>query len=154
MTDRLIAEVRDYQELVAALRARVVELGVASETIDEVAGIPLRYTAKLLAPIPVKGLGRFSMGPLLGALALKLLVVEDTEMVEKLRHRWVPTRNASRSMLATKSPARSRFPRGPAFATLMQARRVLKQSPEQRSRIATKAARARWSKRRRPASRV
>jgi hypothetical protein len=146
MSDRVIAVVRDYGELIAALRARVVELGSAGETIDDVAGLPLRYTMKLLAPIPVKALGRTSMGPLLGALGLKLVVVEDTEAFERIRRRLVKAKNAHHSMLTTKRRLRSRFPRGPEFARVMRARGILKTSPKQRSRLARKAARVRWGR--------
>lgn len=144
-----LVEVRDYQELIAALRARVVELGTAGETIDHVAGLPLRYTMKLLAPIPVKALGPTSMGPLLGALGLKLVVMEDAEVLEKIRRRLVPTKNAGVAMLASKrrkprsfSPLRG----NPDLARVMQSRWVLSRSPKQRSALARRAARARWAK--------
>jgi hypothetical protein len=74
---RQLAIVRDHQELIAALRARVVELGAAGETLDDVAGLPLRYTMKLLAPTPIKTLGRTSMCRRWAVLGLKLLVVEE-----------------------------------------------------------------------------
>jgi hypothetical protein len=111
-----------------------------------VAGLPLRYTMKLLAPIPIKALGPTSMGPLLGALGLKLVVMEDTEVLEKIRRRLVPSKNARHNMLATKRRAKWRFPRGPEFARLMGARGILKASPKQRSRIARHAARIRWAR--------
>jgi hypothetical protein len=60
--DRHLAIVHSYAELIAALRARVVELGTTGEAVDELSGLPARYTAKLLAlPVPVKGLGPISL---------------------------------------------------------------------------------------------
>jgi len=79
--------VRDYQQLLDALRFRQNQLNISRETIDEVAGLPQRYTSKLLAPFPIKGVGRISLGPLLGALGLKLLVVEDIEALDRVRSR-------------------------------------------------------------------
>jgi hypothetical protein len=87
---RQLAVCRSYAELIAVLRARVAELGASGETVDDVAGLPLRYTMKLLTPIPVKALGRTSMGPLLGVLGLKLVVMEDTEAFEKIRPAFGP----------------------------------------------------------------
>src|SRR5215472_11152373 len=43
---RQIAVVRSYDELVLALRARAFELGATHDSIDEVAGLPMRYTSK------------------------------------------------------------------------------------------------------------
>jgi hypothetical protein len=42
----------------------------------------------------MKGLGRVSLGPLLGALALKLAVMPDNDALAKIRHR-LPARDAS-----------------------------------------------------------
>jgi hypothetical protein len=147
--DRHLAVCRSYQELIAALRMRVAELGAAGETIDDVAGLPLRYTMKLLAPIPVKALGRTSMGPLLGALGLKLVVVEDAEALEKIRRRLVPAKNAKPAMLSEPRPKKrhhSMFHGNPELARMMRQRGILALSPKQRSAIARKAAQARWRK--------
>ena len=144
-----LTEVRDYQELIAALRARVVELGTAGETIDHVAGLPLRYTMKLLAPIPIKALGPTSMGPLLGALGLKLVVMEDAEVLEKIRRRLVPAKNANSAMLTQRKHKRrgfSLFRGNPEMARMLRQRGILKRSPKQRSALARRAARVRWAK--------
>jgi hypothetical protein len=82
-----IAVVTDYRDLVVALRHRIVELGTSMESVDEVAGLPQRYTAKLLAPGGQKSLGRISLGPILGALGLKLAVLPDDEALARIRHR-------------------------------------------------------------------
>src|SRR6266705_2966675 len=143
MVDRVIAEVRDYQQLISALRARVVELGAAGETLDDVAGLPLRYTMKTL--------GRTSMGPLLGVLGLKLLVVEDTEALERVRRRLTPAKNANTAMLTQRTRKRRRFlpfKDNPDFARVARQQGILARSPKQRSRLASRAARARWANRR------
>ncbi len=87
MTDtpsRVLAEAADYVSLLDAFRARAAELGITRLEIDEIGGLTSGRASKLLAPIPIKGFGRTSLGPLLGALALKLVVVEDPAMLPRV----------------------------------------------------------------------
>jgi hypothetical protein len=142
-------EVRDYAQLIRAIRSWIAELGTAGETIDDVAGLPLRYTMKLLAPVPVKGIGRTSLGPLLGALGLKLVVAVDHEQLERIRHRLIARHHASTAMLAQGKPRNRHylaFKGDPDIARIFVAHRVLSQSPRQRSTVARIAAKARWAK--------
>jgi hypothetical protein len=62
-------------------------LGTHMEAVDEVAGLPVRYTSKLMSANNQTSLGRVSLGPLLGALALKLAVVPDQDALARVRHR-------------------------------------------------------------------
>ncbi len=157
MTDRVIATVcsRDgYAGLMAALLARMLELDTTCESVDEVAGLPDRYVSKLFAPVPIKGIGRKSLGPLLRALGIKLILVEDSGIMgrvrEELSRRETVNRNyyAGRKVQATRPRKRNTFPSGPDFARVMRARQLLTQTPKQRSAIARKAAKARWRKKR------
>jgi hypothetical protein len=102
-----IAVVTEYAGLVTALRQRIVELGTHMEAVDEVAGLPLRYTSKLMSANNQTSLGRVSLGPLLGALALKLAVVPDDDALASLRHRL-----------------RQRGPRGPKLTDAAHRRRA------------------------------
>jgi len=61
---RRLATVRDYAELHLALRARAEELALSRTTLDEIAGLTPGHSSKLLAPRPIKFLGRVSLGPL------------------------------------------------------------------------------------------
>lgn len=144
-TDRIIATVRDYDQLVAALRARVAEFGVSAEVIDDTAGLPVRYTSKLLAPIPIKGIGRVSLGPMLGALGLKLIVVEDTEALARVQARL---KRKADQYAHTGMHTRSRHQwRGDSqWGKVLAARRILMLTPRQRTKIAKRAAAARWRK--------
>jgi hypothetical protein len=90
MSDQPLAVVYDYGQLLDALRARVAELSTPMEVVDDVAGLPQRYTSKLLAPCPVKGIGAISMGPLLGALGLRLIVEIDREAFDRIKHQVGP----------------------------------------------------------------
>lgn len=90
MTDtpsRILAEATDYTSLLDAFRARAAELGIARLEIDEIGGLASGYAAKLLGPNPIKTFGRISLGPLLGALALKIVIVEDTDMLPRVAGR-------------------------------------------------------------------
>jgi hypothetical protein len=92
MSDTLapLAIVTDYLGLVTALRRRIVELGTGMESVDAVAGLPARYTSKLLSRNHRTSLGQTSMGPILGALGLKLAVLPDDEALAKVIDRLPP----------------------------------------------------------------
>jgi hypothetical protein len=92
---RVIGEVNGangYSGLVAVLRSWVCQLDTSYEAIDEVAGWQGRYVSKLLAPSALKALGRTSMGAVLGALGLKLIVAVDESALAKVRHRLSQSR--------------------------------------------------------------
>jgi hypothetical protein len=143
-TERLLGEVHDYAELLDALRKRLSELGTSMERVDDVAGLPSRYTSKLFAPVQIKSLGRVSMGPLLGALGLKLLVIEDPAAFARVKHRLVRKKYAGGGMLAVE---KNIWRRTPALARKIRHLQVLKQTPRRRREIACNAARRRWAKR-------
>jgi hypothetical protein len=82
-----LAEIHEFHELVAALKARMHELNITMDTLDAIAGLPCRFSAKILAKKPLKGLGPISLGAIIGALGLKLIVVEDEEALSLVRSR-------------------------------------------------------------------
>jgi hypothetical protein len=146
-----LAEVRSYDELVLALRDRVSKLGVTCESIDYVAGLPQRYTNKLLSgPVPVRTFGRRSLGPVLQSLGLKLvLCLDDESDFEKLKQRLSPVRHPGNGMQATQRPPRRRFFfQEPGAAVLARAHQLVTQSKRRRRAIARRAAKLRWAKRR------
>lgn len=149
---RKVCVVRSYDELIAALRGRADDIKLTRTNIDEaMKTLPDGYAAKLLAPVPVKTLGRVSLGPMLQVLGLAIVLVEDQEALERVRKRVrgrVKVTDTGRNILATKKRRRSRFPKGSDHARLMRARQILNQTPEQRSKIARKAVRVRWRKER------
>ena len=53
-----LGTVRDYDDLVAVIRARMIELDVTLATVDHVAGLPTNYASKLLGPKRSKAFGR------------------------------------------------------------------------------------------------
>lgn len=90
------AVIRNYAQLIAVVRARIDELNVAAETIDDVAGLPTRYTAKLLCPMQMKALGRHSLGPMLGTVGLALVAVDDDEALARVQSRLSKRRGGRR----------------------------------------------------------
>jgi hypothetical protein len=141
----IIGEARTYDELIWLFRKRCDQLGASMERLDDVAGLPQRYISKLLAPAPIKGIGRVSLGPMLGALGLVLVVNEDAQALAKIKHRLVPSAHAGTTMLAQRKDKRFLIFRGnPDLARLIRKRQVLKQSPRKRREIARNAALIRW----------
>jgi hypothetical protein len=91
---RILGEFIDYDTMLAAVRARVAEVGVNTERFEEFAGLPKGYLSKLIGVNPTRRIAMTSMGPLFGALGMRGKFVEDRAATERLKHR-VPRRNGS-----------------------------------------------------------
>jgi hypothetical protein len=145
-----LAICHDYNELLAAIRHRRDELRISHFTLDHVSGIPSGYASKLLASPPMKRLGALSLGPVLGALGLRLLVVDDPAALARVSARLVKKqrKHADRSMLTDQPCQRQRFLPflDRAFARTARARGLSLQTPQRRQEIARKAAKARWAR--------
>lgn len=81
MTPVVIA---NYSDLVDALRARADELGATRQQIDASSGLPDGYSSKLLGPSKIRSMGVISLGPILGALGIKLIAVADDDALQRL----------------------------------------------------------------------
>lgn len=139
---RVIATVATYDELIDALRERVRELNVSHATLDDVAGLPARYVSKLLADPAPKRLGLTSMGPLLGALGVELIVVESADAMRRIANQLDPRQ---RQLADGKSaPVVIRLGRRKLkrLASLGGKARAAKLSAKQRRMIARRAGRA------------
>jgi hypothetical protein len=90
MTEEPLGVCRTADDLRAVLRARFQELGVSFETVDHIAGLPTRYTAKVLGLQPNRGFGQISLDALLGAAGIKLIAVSDSEALDRVRGRLEP----------------------------------------------------------------
>ena len=85
---KVIAEFTNYNELIDALNRRKADLGLSCLLMDELGGLPHGYTAKVLGPGRVKGLGAISTDAINGVLGVKFAVIEDLEAVKRMEHRW------------------------------------------------------------------
>jgi hypothetical protein len=83
------SEITDYDSLLMLLRARADELQISRGTIDHITGLPDGLSAKILSLNQLRRIGMISLGPLLDALALKLVAVPDDEAFERNRSRYV-----------------------------------------------------------------
>jgi hypothetical protein len=141
---RQLAEATDYDGLIAAIRNRAAELQVAGETLDEISGLPNRYCAKLIGPKPIRRIGAISLGPLLGALGIKLIIAEDEDALRRVAGR-LRKRDARlvRNSVVHLTKTKREYQKmgrigGPLSRTYMSEQRA--------SEIGRKAAQARWSK--------
>jgi hypothetical protein len=145
-----LAVVRDYEQLNAALRARVDQLGISLETLDHLCGFWAGYSSHLLAPKPqgnMRCLGKMSLGSVLGGVGLKIVLVEDRDALAKVRSRLVESDKAQ-TRKENPRPAGSKR-RENVFTVLGRAgghARMAVLSAKQRIALSRKANRARWSR--------
>jgi hypothetical protein len=93
---RIVAEFSDYPGLLAALRARVNELGINGQRFDAFAGLPDGYLSKLIGPNPVRRIGMISMGPLFDALGIRAVLIENGDYTKRLLNRLKPNNQSFR----------------------------------------------------------
>jgi hypothetical protein len=97
MPDRIIAECREYFDLIDALRLRFQELKVTSLSIEEVAGIPSGFFNKTVAAMPTKKLGLNTLLLLMQVMGLRIsVVVDETPAFEEIRGRLEPSKYPDR----------------------------------------------------------
>src|SRR5271154_4337122 len=149
---RIVAAVGSYPDLLAALRTRASELEVTYATIERLALLADGHVSKLLSTRPAKHLGLSSFGPLLYALGLKMLLVEDAEAlaVNMQSQHWETRCGPTMLTDAEHRPitiyVNRRLMRRLARKSVEARKRKI--PPEQRSKIARNAAQARWQRHR------
>jgi len=89
-----VATFDTYAGMLEAIRARVNELQVNGERLDEYVGLPRGYYSKVAGARPIRRLGMTSFAPILNGLGLKCQFVEDQNATERLKNR-LPPRNSS-----------------------------------------------------------
>jgi hypothetical protein len=83
-----IGEAASHDELVALLRERQTALQLSDQTLDALAGLTHGHISKLLGPGRARGLSEISMNALLGALAVRFVIVEDAAQVVRMKPHW------------------------------------------------------------------
>jgi hypothetical protein len=146
--DLSLGVVHDYASLHDALRRRADQLQLSRATLDNLTGLADGHSSKLLALSHPKILGEKSFGLLLAALGLRLVVEEDPQALAKYAARCKPraewqVRDGMRTIARIR---RREWLFTPKRAKEVAALRMAKLSPEQRQRLARRAARARWPK--------
>lgn len=157
---------RTEADMVEAYRQRIRELNITFATVDAISGLPDGYTAKLMGPHPIKGLGEKAIEGLNGALGIGFAVTEDPEQIARVNGRWVKRKRAvdkkkrlSMTLsiedydveivritpeLQAKLTPRERMSMGGKRGGK---RRLKMMGKRARQRIATHAARMRWARR-------
>lgn len=141
---RQIAIVASYDDLQEAMRRRADELELTRCTIDRLARLQPGYASKLLAPRPMKRLSDETLGFMLPALAMKLVLIEDEEALQQVMARSTP--RLLPSVLGTTlhwKMSRRELKRRQRNGGK---KRMAKMTPKQRSAHGRKMARARWRK--------
>jgi hypothetical protein len=139
---RPIATVRSYDDLRRAVADYCDRIAMSRMELDAEAGLTDGHAAKLLSARARKKLGIVTLGRVMAAAGLVLIVAIDPD---------APYRDLDVSNIESK---RQRYDRakhwrnikGSAWGRRLVAMRNVKLSPEQRSEIARNAARARWSR--------
>jgi hypothetical protein len=132
----------DYEGMLAAVRARVRELEVSGEALDDYAGLPAGYLSKLIGAQPTRRIGMTSMGPLFDALGIYCVVLKDLDATARLKSRLRP-RNGSfvRATYTLRAVTDRQWRR---IQKLGRAARWQKLNKQQRSEIMRQVASRRW----------
>jgi len=86
----ILAEVRDYETLLDAIRVRKAQLQLSNDALEQLAGLCEGHLSKLLPQSPTKKAGWFTLSLMLPALGSKLVLVEDPVAMERIRPRLKP----------------------------------------------------------------
>ena len=82
--------ISDYTGLVEAIRQRVDEMGLTRMELDHQAGLQSGYSGKLLSRKQLRSFGKASLGPTLGAIGCRLILVEDPAQADLIKARMTP----------------------------------------------------------------
>jgi hypothetical protein len=148
LDERALATVTDYDGMIGALRARMLELGVTNETIGAIAGFASGYVGKLLAPSRIKNLGPMSFGVMLQSLGLKLIVVEDAKTSAKMRPQWAQRKKAAPLVAMLRKQPRATWLFTSRSGRRAAKARAEKLSASERHSIALNAITVRWQRER------
>lgn len=88
MSEPLSVEIRDYDDLIAAIRAAKALRGLSDNFADELAGLTRGHIQKIVGPSRQKPLSPMTFNAILGTLAVKLVLVEDPEIASRMEARW------------------------------------------------------------------
>ena len=130
-----IGTARSYDDVRRIVAEHCASLGLSRAELDAEAGIADGNAAKALARRARKRMGWVTLGRILAATGLVLQVAIDPD-----------AQAAPQARSARTSRQHWRRQRGSAWGKRMAARRALALSAEQRSAIARRAAKARWSR--------
>jgi hypothetical protein len=106
---RMVAEIFDYNDLWRSVRDRVDAMELTRSAVNELAGLPDNYISKVLGPSQVRKFGNVSLGPTLGSIGCRLVLVEDpvaTERIMKRRKRKQKQKRPLKLLAPPSQPAK------------------------------------------------
>jgi hypothetical protein len=143
--------IRDHAEIADGLRALQDFRGLSNEELEHLAGLARGHVDKCLGPSRQKSIGKATLNYLLSALGGQLVLMRDLRQEQTMRRRW-EGRNGKQIRVVT---------HGMSKVQLLQAKTIIfKQiadrlslhrqniAPAKRSKIARRAAKMRWKRRR------
>jgi hypothetical protein len=141
---RILGQFADYDTMLAAIRARINELELNGERLDEYAGLPRGYVSKLVGARPIRRIAMTSMGPLFGALGICCVMFEDPNATARLKAKLKPRNQSYVRSVAVHGHLTTRFlskigRKGGENSRVNLGKRLRKQ-------LARRAAAARWRK--------
>jgi hypothetical protein len=149
---RIIGKASNTDEIADVLRLRKDQLQLSDAALDALCGFTAGHAGKLLGPTRTRGLARFSLDTLAGALGVSFLVVVDPEkmkLVEKRHEKRRATAVHIRACRLSKTAlSQAQLEIFAALGKKGGTARAKKLTKAQRSRIARAAANAMHSKRR------
>lgn len=104
MSYEVLAECRTYPQLIAALRERLAGLGTTAGNIEIMSDLTRGHLCQLLSAHPKRGLGNYTLGPLLEIGGMMLLVVVDPTTIGAAQ-RWAERKQVS----LTRAPKGAKF---------------------------------------------
>lgn len=151
MTDA-IATVTDHASLVEAFRTIKERLGLSNAFCDDIGGLTSGYTDKVLGPARTKNIGQVTFDVFCTLFAVKFVMVHDVEAANRMASRWEQRETSHVRLTPSRVSAKVIESAKPHIFSEMGKRSAIKRmtcsTVEQRSKIARKAARARWRKHR------
>ena len=132
--------IKNYNDLVAAFRARKEQLGLSDSNLDDAAGLTPGHTNKVLGPSRERGIGSVVLEAYLMALAIDLVMVASAEKLAVMQPHYdqrKETRVRTNHAIGDRVLSRAMSKLAKQLAAKMTA--------EQRSDRARKAAFMRWS---------
>lgn len=149
---RHLAVVDDYSGLIAVVRGRVEALNVPVDPLEEYMGLTRGHLGKILGLAETKRIGLFTLWKMFEALGLKMVIAEHLDLpatIEEMGEKYRPSapqarRGRMRKRMSPAVIAASAREMGHKGGSMPKRFRM---SPKQRSRLARRAVKARWNKR-------
>jgi hypothetical protein len=146
--------VRNFTEIADGLAAVKDFRGISNEELESLTGLCAGSVDKILGPQRVKGIGKNSLPWLMAALGVRFVLIRDFAQEQIMRSRW-QGRNRSQvrvnaQPLSINLVERAKPKIFSEYARRSALVRLAKIPPAKRSKIARRAAIARWKRRSKP----